>query len=217
MASGVAHELNNPLTSIIGLSSLLANEEDMPAETKEDLEAINAEAQRCAAIVKNLLAFARKHTPQREPLSLTKVVEDVLKLRDYEHRSQSVAVETGFPNDLPEVLADYFQLQQVFLNIILNAETAMVDANGQGTLRITGEKTDGYVRLSFSDDGPGIAKKDLKLIFNPFFTTKAVGKGTGLGLSISYGIIAAHGGKIQAKNNSDKGVTFIVELPVVGD
>lgn len=214
MASGVAHELNNPLTSIIGLSSLLAKQ-DMPAENKEDLEAINAEAQRCAAIVKNLLAFARKHAPNRQPLSVTKVVEDVLKLRAYEHRSHNVIVETDLPDGLPQVEADYFQLQQVFLNIILNAETAMVDANGQGTLRITGDRTDGYVRLSFSDNGPGIDKKNMGLIFNPFFTTKAVGKGTGLGLSISYGIIAAHGGKIQAKNNSNKGVTFTVELPVI--
>jgi PAS domain S-box-containing protein len=215
MASGVAHELNNPLTSIIGLSSLMAQENDIPAETRADLTAINSEAQRCAAIVKNLLAFARKHTPRREPLLVDKIVEDVLKLRAYEHHGHNVTVETDFTSDLPEVLGDYFQLQQVFLNIILNAETAMVDTSGGGTLRITAERTDGNVRVSFSDDGPGIAKKDLSLIFNPFFTTKAVGKGTGLGLSIAYGIISAHGGKIYAKNNNDKGATFIVELPVV--
>ncbi len=216
MASGVAHELNNPLTSIIGLSNLLAKQ-DMPTENKEDIVAINAEAQRCAAIVKNLLSFARKHAPKREPLQVARIVEDVLKLRAYEHRSLNITVETDLPDDLPEVMADYFQLQQVLLNIILNAETAMVDTNGQGTLRITGERTDGYVRISFSDDGPGIAKENVGLIFNPFFTTKEVGQGTGLGLSICYGIVAAHGGKIYAKNNSDKGTTFFVELPVIGD
>jgi PAS domain S-box-containing protein len=215
MASGVAHELNNPLTSIIGLSSLMARENNIPAETRADLTAINSEAQRCAAIVKNLLAFARKHTTRREPLPVGKIVEDVLKLRAYEHRSHNVIVETDFASDLPEVLGDYFQLQQVFLNIILNAETAMGDASSGGTLRITAERTNGNVRVSFSDDGPGIAKKDLGLIFNPFFTTKAVGKGTGLGLSIAYGIISAHGGKIYARNNNDRGATFVVELPVV--
>jgi len=216
LASGVAHELNNPLTSIICLSGLLAKQDTL-AETKEDLVAINSEAQRCAAIVKNLLAFARKHVAKREPLPVAKIVEDVLKLRAYEHRSQNVTVETDFPDDLPEVLADYFQLQQVFLNIIINAEKAMVDANGQGILRITGEKTDGTIRISFSDDGPGIANEHLGLIFNPFFTTKEVGQGTGLGLSICYGIVAAHGGKIYAKNNNDKGATFVVELPVIGN
>jgi PAS domain S-box-containing protein len=216
MASGVAHELNNPLTSIIGLSSLMTKENNIPAEARADLTAINSEAQRCAAIIKNLLAFARKHTPRRESLQVTKVVEDVLKLRAYEHRSQNISVEAELPEDLPEVMADYFQLQQVFLNVILNAEAAMVDTGG-GKLLITGEKTDGYVRISFSDNGPGIAKEHLGLIFNPFFTTKGVGKGTGLGLSICYGIIAAHGGRIYAKNNSDKGATFVVELPVVGN
>jgi two-component system NtrC family sensor kinase len=216
MASGVAHELNNPLTSIIGLSKLLARQEVF-AETKEDLESINAEAQRCAAIVKNLLAFARKHKPRREPLQVTKVVEDVLQLRAYEHRAQNITVETDLPDDLPEVLADYFQLQQVFLNIILNAETAMVDAKGKGTLRITSEETDGHIRIPFSDDGPGIAKETMGLIFNPFFTTKEVGNGTGLGLSICYGIVASHGGKIYARNNNDEGATFVVELPVAGN
>jgi two-component system NtrC family sensor kinase len=217
MASGVAHELNNPLTSIIGLSSLMTRENSIPAETKEDLENINAEAQRCAVIVKNLLAFARKHVPKREPLQVAKIVEDVLQLRAYEHRAQNIIVETDLPDDLPEVLADYFQLQQVFLNIILNAETAMVDANGKGILRITSEETDGHIRIPFADDGPGIAKENMGLIFNPFFTTKEVGRGTGLGLSICYGIVASHGGKIYARNNNDEGATFVVELPVAGN
>jgi len=217
MASGVAHELNNPLTSIMGLSSLMARENNIPAEAREDLTAINSEAQRCAAIVKNLLAFARKHVPKREPLLVGKILEDVLQLRAYEHHGHNVIVETDFAGDLPDVLGDYFQLQQVFLNIILNAETAMVDASGGGTLRITGERIDGNIRLSFSDDGPGIAKRDLGLIFNPFFTTKEVGKGTGLGLSICYGIVASHGGKIYARNNNDEGATFVVELPVAGN
>jgi PAS domain S-box-containing protein len=212
MASGVAHELNNPLTSVIGLSSLLMKQK-MPSEMHEDLAAIHTEAQRCAAIVKNLLTFARKHTPKREPLQVTKVLDDVLKLRAYELRAQNIAVETRFATDLPDVLADYFQIQQVFLNIILNAEAAMVGTNRGGKLKITGERDNNYVKISFADNGPGIPPENMKLIFNPFFTTKEVGKGTGLGLSICYGIIASHGGKIYAKSQPANGATFVVELP----
>ncbi len=214
MASGVAHELNNPLTSIIGLSSLLT-QQGASGEMQEDLVAINSEAQRCAAIVKNLLTFARKHTSMREPIQVTKILEDVLNLRSYEHRTQNITVETSFAPDLPEVLADHFQLQQVFLNIILNAEQAMVDANGRGNLKIKSEKVNGHVNISFLDDGPGISKENLGVIFNPFFTTKEVGEGTGLGLSISYGIITSHGGKIYAKSPSDKGTAFVIELPAL--
>lgn len=218
MASGVAHELNNPLTSIIGLSSLLTQQgasEEMSEEMQEDLNAINSEAQRCAAIVKNLLSFARKHASMREPVQVTKILEDVLKLRSYEHKAQNITVETSFASDLPEVRADYFQIQQVFLNIIINAENAMVDANGRGNLKIKIERVNGYINTTFEDNGPGISKENLGVIFNPFFTTKEVGKGTGLGLSISYGIVASHGGKIYAKSSSDKGATFIIELPTL--
>jgi PAS domain S-box-containing protein len=214
MASGVAHELNNPLTSIIGLSELLTKQ-NMPNEAKEDLTAIHSEAQRCAKIVKNLLTFARKHNVSREPVQITEVVKEVLKLRSYEHRANNISTETRFPPDLPKVLADYFQMQQVFLNIILNAETAMFDANGRGTLKITGEAANNHVSISFADDGPGISKENMRLLFNPFFTTKEVGKGTGLGLSICYGIVASHGGRIYAESEYGKGATFTVELPAL--
>ena len=212
MASGVAHELNNPLTSIIGLSSLLTKQ-DMPDDMKEDLTAINSEAQRCAKIVKNLLTFARKHESKREPVQVAKIVEDVLQLRAYEHSAKNISIDNQFPPDLPDVPADYFQMQQVFLNIILNAEAAMIDAHSHGTLKITGEKVDGYIKVSFSDNGPGISKENMRLLFNPFFTTKEVGKGTGLGLSICYGIVTSHGGRIYAESEYGKGATFIVELP----
>lgn len=216
MASGVAHELNNPLTSIVGLSSFLA-EQPAPEnidEIKEDLNAINSEAKRCAAIVKNLLTFARQHRPTRQPLNAANIIEDVLKLRAYEHKANNIIVETKLQGNLPQIYADYFQLQQVFLNIILNAETAMIDTHRQGTLNITGESVDSVVRISFADNGPGIAKENLRLIFNPFFTTKEVGKGTGLGLSICYGIITSHDGKIYAKSEDGRGATFVVELPI---
>jgi PAS domain S-box-containing protein len=214
MAAGIAHELNNPLTSVIGLSSVILKQ-DAPETIKEDLHSIYSEAQRCANIVKNLLTFARKHVPKKEPLQITSIVADVLKLRAYEHKINNISVETEFPPDLPVVLADYFEIQQVFINIILNAEAAMIDANGGGTLKISGKSANNHVDISFSDDGPGIPKEHMRYLFNPFFTTKEVGKGTGLGLSICYGIIASHGGKIYARSEYGKGATFIVELPVL--
>jgi PAS domain S-box-containing protein len=213
MAAGIAHELNNPLTSVIGLSSLLIRQE-VPEATKEDLRSIYSEAQRCANIVKNLLTFARKHVPKKEPLQIASIVADVLKLRAYEHKINNISIHTEFPPDLPVVLADYFEIQQVFINIILNAEAAMIDASGSGTLKISGKAVNNHVDISFSDNGPGITKENMRYLFNPFFTTKEVGKGTGLGLSICYGIIASHGGKIYARSEYGKGATFVVELPV---
>ena len=185
----------------------------MPDAVKEDLRAINSEAQRCANIVKNLLTFARKHISRKEPLQIAGIVEDVLKLRAYEHKVNNISVVTAFPSDLPEVYADYFEIQQVFINLILNAEAAMIDAHGRGTLKITGKAVNNHINISFSDDGPGITKENMRSLFNPFFTTKEVGKGTGLGLSICYGIVGSHGGKIYAKSENGKGATFVVELP----
>jgi PAS domain S-box-containing protein len=216
MASGVAHELNNPLTSIIGLSSLLTRQE-MPEDFKDDLTSINTEARRCAAIVKNLLTFARKHPSARGPVDVRTIIEDVLKLRSYEHKANNIAVETAFPHHLPAVPADYFQMQQVFLNIILNAETAMIDAHSGGILKISVESINSHIMISFSDNGPGISEENMHSLFNPFFTTKDVGKGTGLGLSICYGIVTAHSGKIRAESEFGKGATFVVELPVTKD
>jgi len=214
MASGVAHELNNPLTSIMGLAGLLAAQ-NAPENTKEDLKAIESEAQRCAAIVKNLLAFARKHPLNKEPVQLANILKDVLKLRAYEHKANNITVESSFPPHIPKVLADYYQMQQVFLNIILNAEAAMVDAHGRGSLKIGAELTHEKVVISFTDDGPGIPKENIGLIFNPFFTTKEVGKGTGLGLSICYGIVTSHGGKVYARSDPGSGATFVIELPAL--
>ena len=213
MASGIAHELNNPLTSVIGLSQLLA-EEDISDDAKEDVEAIYSEAQRAAGVVRNLLTFARKHVPVRQLAQINKVLDDMLKLRAYEHRVNNIQVDTRFAPELPEIMVDYFQMQQVFLNIILNAEAAMIEAHNQGTLTITTERIDNTIKVSFTDDGPGIAEDNLSRLFNPFFTTKEVGKGTGLGLSICYGIVTGHGGKIYAQSELGKGATFVVELPI---
>jgi two-component system NtrC family sensor kinase len=214
MASGIAHELNNPLTGVIGLSQLLVNEESLPEDLKEDTQAIYSEAQRAAGIVRNLLTFARKHIPVREPTQLNKVLEDVLRLRAYEHKVNNIEVNTTLDPELPQIMTDYFQMQQVFLNIILNAESAMLNDHKQGRLIITTELVDGVVKVSFLDNGPGIPKENLSRLFDPFFTTKEVGKGTGLGLSICYGIVSSHGGRIYAQSERRKGAKFIVELPI---
>jgi two-component system, NtrC family, sensor kinase len=213
MASGVAHELNNPLTSVIGLSQLLLNEE-VPQAVKEDLEAIYSEARRAAAIVKNLLTFARKHAPERQLTQINTIMEDVLKLRAYEHKVNNIQVQAHLDPQLPQVMVDNFQMQQVFLNLILNVEYAMSQAHSRGTLTIASERANGGIKISCQDDGPGVSVENMKHLFNPFFTTKEVGKGTGLGLSICYGIIAGHGGRIYAESQEGRGATFVVELPV---
>lgn len=213
LASGIAHELNNPLTSVIGFSQLLM-ERDIPDDMKEDLGLVNSEAQRCAGIVKNLLTFARKHAPVKQPGQINNVIEEVLRLRAYEQKVNNIEVNRRFAPGLPEIMIDQFQMQQAFLNIITNAEYFILVAHNRGALTITTERVSDIIRVSFADDGPGIAKENLGRIFDPFFTTKDVGKGTGLGLSISHGIVAEHNGRIYAESKSGKGTTFIVELPV---
>jgi two-component system NtrC family sensor kinase len=212
MASGIAHEINNPLTAVIGFAQLLMDTE-LPEEIKEDLVIIHKEAQRAAGVARNLLTFARKHAPAKQPTNINSIIEGVLTLRAYEQKVSNIQVVTKLTPDLPEVMADYSQLQQVFINIILNAESAMLEANNGGKLTITTQKFNHSVRASFADDGPGITKENLGRIFDPFFTTKEVGKGTGLGLSVCHGIIAEHGGKIYARSKLGNGATFIVELP----
>jgi len=213
LASGIAHELNNPLTSVIGFSDLLL-EKDIPDDIREDLSVVNREAKRTAEVVQNLLIFARKHPPGKQLVNINSIIEKVLELRAYEQKVSNIQVNTRFAPDLTEIMADGFQLQQVFLNIIINAEHFMIEANNRGTLTITTERVEDIIKASFADDGPGIAKENLGHLFDPFFTTKEVGKGTGLGLSICHGIISEHGGKIYAESKLGKGATFVVELPL---
>jgi signal transduction histidine kinase len=213
LASGIAHELNNPLTSVIGFSDLLMKK-DIPAEIKDDLELIHREANRTAQVVKNLLIFARRHPVEKHPVDINKTIQAVLELRAYGQKVQNIKVRTPFALSLPEIVADGFQLQQVFLNIVINAEHFMSEAHGGGTLTITTEHVDNIVRASFIDDGPGIPPDSMGHIFDPFYTTKKVGKGTGLGLSVCHGIITGHGGKIYAKSKFGNGATIVVELPL---
>jgi two-component system NtrC family sensor kinase len=213
LAAGTAHELNNPLTAIIGFSDLLMSKQ-VPDDVREDLKLINNEAQRAANITRNLLTFARKHAPVKQPNQVNSIIEDVLELRAHMQKTNAIEVERHLASDLPEVMVDYSQMQQVFLNIIVNAEYFMTEAHNRGTLTITTKKQNGTVSISIADDGPGIPSENLGRIFDPFFTTKEPGKGTGLGLSICHGIVTEHGGQIYVRSRLGSGAAFFVELPI---
>jgi PAS domain S-box-containing protein len=216
LAAGTAHEFNNPLTSVIGLSELLL-ERDVPDDIREDLKLINNEAQRAANVARNLLAFGGKHAPAKRIDQINSIIEDVLELRAYEHKVKNIEVEKHLAPDLPKIMADYFQMQQVFMNIIINAEYFMVEAHRGGTLTITTRKHNDTVKISIGDDGPGIPPENLGRIFDPFFTTKEAGKGTGLGLSICHSIVSEHGGQIYVSSQLGKGTTIFVDLPINSD
>jgi PAS domain S-box-containing protein len=216
LAAGVAHEINNPLTGVIGYAELLM-QEDVPENIKNDLEIIHDGARRVADIVKGLLRFARQTKPERTVVDIDEVIEVCLRLRAYELETSNIKVVSNLAPALPLTIADAGQLQQVFLNLLINAEMEMKLAHGKGKLIIKAEQVNNNIRIYFKDDGPGIAKENLEKIFDPFFTTREVGKGTGLGLSICHGIITEHGGRIWAESQLGKGATFIVELPVVAE
>jgi len=213
LVSGVAHELNNPLAGIIIRAQLLLRR-DLDSKSRQGIETILEQGRRAGKIIENLLTFARQQAFSKRPLRLSVVITKTLDLRAYEMRVNNIEVITDFDPKLPLVLADFQQMQQVFLNIIINAEQAMLEANNGGTLTITTENLIDSVKISFSDDGPGIPEENLRTIFNPFFTTKDVGKGTGLGLSICYGIIQEHNGKMYAQSKEGEGAEFIIELPM---
>jgi len=214
LVSGVAHELNNPLTSIIGYAQLLQSAELDPT-VKADLDRIVEQAQRSARIVRNLLTFGRQYKPERRLADINRLIEETLDLVKYQLNMNQIVVERRLSEQIPPLLVDPHQLQQVWLNLIQNAQQAMSEAGGGGVLRVRSFVTnEGKVRVEFTDSGPGIAPEALEKIFDPFFTTKPVGKGTGLGLSICYGIIQEHEGQIWAENNPEGGATFVVELPI---
>jgi PAS domain S-box-containing protein len=214
MASGIAHEINNPLTGVIGYAQLLL-QEDLPDKIRKDLETINDGAQRVSHVIQRLLAFARQTKPQRTYVNVNEIVATTLDLRGYHLQTSNIKVITQLAKDLPLTVADAGQLQQVFLNLIVNAETEMKLARVSGKLLVKTQQINKTIRISFKDDGPGIAEQNLDRIFDPFFTTRQVGQGTGLGLSVCYGIVSEHGGRIYAESKPGKGATFIVELPII--
>ena len=214
LVSGVAHEVNIPLTAILGFADLLLENTDLPESARKDLRVILQEAQRTKEIVQNLLKFARPMPPQRKPLQLNTILIRTVQLRSYDFTSHGVEVVESFDENLPYVIGDSHQLQQVFLNILNNAYDAVREIGRPGRIQIMTASAGSFVEVSFRDNGDGITQPDR--IFDPFFTTKEVGEGTGLGLSICYGIVREHGGEILCHNNvGGEGATFIVRLPVV--
>ncbi|MEO7913209.1 MAG: response regulator [Roseiflexaceae bacterium] len=228
LVAGVAHELNNPLTSISGYTQLMLRDTGLRDDVRSDLKQINIQAERAARIVQNLLVFAREHKPERRMVNLNEEFRNTLSLRAYQLRVDNITVVNQIEPDLPMTVADPFQIQQVMLNLINNAHQSMTERGGPGILTLrtfvttlpvadNGATTPPMVVLSVGDNGVGIPVRDLKRIFDPFFTTKPVGQGTGLGLSICFGIVQEHGGRIWAESELEVGTTVYVALPVMDD
>jgi two-component system NtrC family sensor kinase len=212
LVSGVAHEVNNPLTAILGFADLLMEDADLPETARKDLRVILQEAQRTKQIVQNLLSFARQMPPQRNAVQLNSILRRTIQLRSYDFNSHGIEIIEHLDESLPEIIGDAHQLQQVFLNILNNAYDAVHEVGRPARIEITSIGREDFVEVTFSDNGKGITHSDK--IFDPFFTTKEVGKGTGLGLSICYGIVKEHGGEISCHNNiAGQGATFMVRLP----
>ena len=212
LVAGVAHEVNNPLSSISAFAQLLLRDTGLTPQQRESLEVIRGETTRASQVVKDLLAFARRSDPQSSPLDLNGVVGRTVRMRQYQFSEASVRVESDLAADLPSVMGDARQLQQVCLNLLTNAVQAM--SPGGGALRVRTYQANDVVRLEVQDTGPGISVDARARIFEPFFTTKREGEGTGLGLSVSYGIVTSHGGKIEVVETGAGGTTFRVTLPV---
>src|SRR5579871_1347834 len=210
LIAGVAHELNNPLTAILGYAQLLETE-GLNARAQDFVGKLFKQAQRTHRVVQNLLSFARQRKPQRDEVDIRKVLDETLTLRDYDLKINNIKVEREVPAEPAMVIADPHQIEQVFLNIINNAVDAILETGRTGSLKIRISCQAGHVCTQFADDGAGI--KDPKRIFDPFYTTKSVGKGTGLGLSICYGIVKEHGGDITANNLPEGGAVIEVRLP----
>jgi len=220
LISGVAHELNNPLSGVMGFSNLLLRRRDLDEEVRSDLGKIHDQAERAARIMRNLLTFARQYKPEKQLVAVNDLLRWTIELRAYEFRVNNIEVVEELDENLPQTVADPHQLKQMFLNIITNAEQAMLGVRPRGRLTVRSSqwqdgKRNRWIRIEIADDGPGIRQEHLSRIFDPFFTTKEVGKGTGLGLSICYGIIREHGGKIFAESEPGKGATFFVDLPII--
>jgi len=212
LISGVAHELNNPLTAILGYSQLLAETSDVTPRGAEYLGKIHRQAQRTHRIVQNLLSFARQHQPERAAADLNQVIEDTLQLREYDLRLNNINLHREYAEDLPACTADAHQLQQVFLNLVNNAVDAILENAKSGDIRVRTWTEDHAVLAEICDSGPGV--QEPQRVFDPFYTTKGVGKGTGLGLSICYGIVKEHGGEISVRNLPNRGAAFVVRLPL---
>ncbi|HTW25247.1 MAG TPA: ATP-binding protein [Candidatus Baltobacteraceae bacterium] len=222
LVSGIAHELNNPLTAIMGYAQLLLGR-GLEAGPLSETTKVYQEAERARRIVKNLLYFARETAPERTRVDVNEIVERTLALRSYELKMENIMITCELAPALPQTIADPYQLQQVVLNLLINAEQALLEGRGQGRVLIrtshviegTGSRSSDRIVLEVSDDGPGVPPDIASRIFDPFFTTKQPGFGTGLGLSIVYGIVHQHNGEVAFENQPGGGARFTVELPVI--
>jgi two-component system NtrC family sensor kinase len=212
LVAGITHEINNPLTGIMMYADLVIRNPRLDASVRSDMDIIMRESQRCARIVRGLLDFSRESMPQKKPASLNKVMDAIIDLIGHQSSFHNIDIVRDYQPDLPLIPFDKNQIEQVFINILLNASQSM---EGGGLIQIrTYTDCEPYVCLEITDSGEGIAEDDLGKIFDPFFTTKG-DRGTGLGLSISYGIIERHKGKIEVQSQKGKGTTFIIKLPLL--
>ncbi|MDP6452615.1 MAG: ATP-binding protein [SAR202 cluster bacterium] len=211
MVAGAAHEINNPLAAVMGFSQLVLRR-TLDPDVRIDVERILGEATRASKIVANLQSFARRNEPSQEPVELADLIHRILDLKAYELHLDNIEVETKLEIDSATVVGDPQQIEQVVLNLVINAAHFMKEANGGGALTIGLGQRGRTIKLSVADDGPGISPEHLPKVFDPFFTTKEVGTGTGLGLSICYGIINDHGGAITVDSKLGEGTTFTIEL-----
>ncbi len=214
LAAGIAHEINNPLGGILIYSNLLLEDTDKNSLHYENLRKIVKETSRCKDIVKSLLEFARPKEPETSMIGVNEILDSSLAIMEKQALFQNITIKKTYESGMPKIFADSAQLQQVFMNIILNAAEAMA-GNGTLTLRTSLNPDGRYIDVEFSDTGHGISEEDKKRLFEPFYSTKEVGKGTGLGLAISYSIIQQHKGTIEVKGQVGKGSTFTVKLPVL--
>jgi two-component system NtrC family sensor kinase len=213
-ASGIAHELNNPLTGVLTFTSLMRKKTPDGTEDAQDLDLVIRETKRCASIIKRLLDFAREKTPASGWYDLNRVIEDTVRIIDRPASLQKISMECQLDPALPQVWGDPDLIKQVVMNLLVNAQQAIDDKTG-GSVQVLSRKVDAnHVEVVVIDSGCGIPPAHMERIFDPFFTSKEVGKGTGLGLSVSYGIVRAHGGKISVESEVGQGSTFRVLLPV---
>jgi len=211
LVAGITHEINNPLTGILMFANLTSDSPKLDPSLKGDVDVIINEAQRCAKIVKGLLDFSRESIPQKKPTSLNKVMEATLALIGRQSSFHNIKIVRDYQPDLPLIAIDENQIEQVFINMLLNASQSMP---GGGSLHIqTYTEKEEFACLQITDTGAGISEENLEKIFDPFFTTKS-DKGMGLGLSVSYGIIERHGGKIEVQSKLNEGTTFTIKLPL---
>jgi two-component system, NtrC family, sensor kinase len=215
LVSGVAHELNNPLAGISAFAQLLEGAGPLTPEQRDAVDTIQMEAKRAAKIVSSLLLFSRQRQPERTSVDLNRVMTDTLALRRFVLSTEQIEVVTEFEPDLPQTWADPFQLQQVVLNLLINAEHVLVGRKGKRKVTLRTQRSGDRIVASVSDNGPGIPEEMGRRLFEPFFTTKPVGEGSGLGLSISHGIIRQHGGHLRHRASSGSGATFEIDLPIL--